>query len=131
MKPGQRRQGAQRMWRAKDFETIDIIEGEAYVEVESGAQVSLGAKLSELLAEETPEDLLKRVKSFKRSVEDALARSSSAFQILRQLETSGLKDCARCTRELEDRLAKNPHYQVLNKLAEAEELVRALGAGGR
>ena len=88
MKPGQRRQGAQRMWRAKDFETIDIIEGEAYVEVESGAQVSLGAKLSELLAEETPEDLLKRVKSFKRSVEDALARQgrSAADASLDEME---------------------------------------------
>jgi hypothetical protein len=83
----------------------------------------LGARLSELLAQETPDDLLERLGQFKRSVEVALRRSSSAFHILRQLEESGLKDCARCTRELEARLAGNPHYLVLAKIAEAEKLV--------
>lgn len=63
---------------------------------------------------------------FKRSVEDALRRSSSAFHILRQLEESGLKDCARCTGELEAKLASNPHYLVLGKIAEAEKLITEL-----
>ena len=67
-----------------------------------------------------------RLAEFKRSVEDALRRSSSAYHILRQLEESGLKDCARCTRELEAKLAGNPHYLVLSKIAEAEKLVSEL-----
>lgn len=87
---------------------------------------SLGARLSELLAQESPDDLLGRLAVFKRSVEDALRRSSSAFHILRQLEESGLKDCARCTGELEAKLASNPHYLVLGKIAEAEKLVTEL-----
>jgi hypothetical protein len=87
---------------------------------------SLGARLSELLAQESPDDLLGRLGEFKRSVEEALRRSSSAYHILRQLEESGLKDCARCTRELEARLAGNPHYLVLAKIAEAEKLVTEL-----
>lgn len=87
-----------------------------------------GARLSELLAQETPQDLLVRLDAFKRSVEDALRRSSSAFEILRQLEESGLKDCARCTRELETRLERNPHYIVLRKIAEAEKAVTELTA---
>ena len=89
----------------------------------NGDAASLGARLSELLAQETPDDLLGRLAVFKRSVEDALRRSSSAYNILRQLEESGLKDCARCTRELEARLAANPHYLVLSKIVEAEKLV--------
>lgn len=89
-------------------------------------ETSLGTRLSELLAQETPDDLLNRLAVFKRSVEEALRRSSSAFHILRQLEESGLKDCARCTRELEARLANNPHYLVLGKIAEAEKLVTEL-----
>ncbi len=89
---------------------------------------SLGARLSELLAQESPDDLLGRLAVFKRSVEEALRRSSSAFHILRQLEESGLKDCARCTHELEARLAGNPHYLVLGKIAEAEKLVSELRA---
>jgi hypothetical protein len=89
-------------------------------------EASLGTSLSELLAQETPDDLLNRLAVFKRSVEEALRRSSSAFHILRQLEESGLKDCARCTRELEARLANNPHYLVLGKIAEAEKLVTEL-----
>jgi hypothetical protein len=93
-----------------------------------GEAASLGARLSELLAQETPEALLGRLAEFRQSVEEALRRSSSAYHILRQLEESGLKDCARCTRELEARLANNPHYLVLGKIAEAEKLVSELKA---
>jgi len=124
-----RRVGAERMWRARDGSHLDVIEGKA-VEVDTDAQ-SLGARLSELLAEESPESLLQRLQGFKRSVEDALARSSSAFQILRQLESAGLKDCARCTAELEERLARNPHFRVLGKLAEAESLLKEFTAPTR
>jgi hypothetical protein len=87
-----------------------------------------GARLSELLAQETPHDLLGRLGEFRRSVADALTRSSSTYQLLRQLEDSGLKDCARCTHELEARLACNPHYVVLRKLDEAEKAVAKLTA---
>jgi hypothetical protein len=113
--------------------TIDAVAEE----VDSGASswsksngeiASFGARLSQLLAQETPRDLLGRLAEFRQSVEDALKRSSSAFQILQQLEESGLKDCARCTRELETRLAANPHYVVLRKIAEAEKLVSELTA---
>lgn len=90
--------------------------------------VRFGARLSELLSQETPAELLSRLGEFKRSVELALQRSSSSYQVLRQLEDSGLKDCARCTRELEQRLAGNPHYVVLSKITEAERLVSQLTA---
>jgi hypothetical protein len=92
----------------------------------NGEIASFGARLSQLLAQETPHDLLGRLAEFKQSVEDALRRSSSAYQILRQLEESGLKDCARCTREMETSLAGNPHYVVLRKIAEAEKAVSEL-----
>lgn len=127
MKPDWRRNGAERMWRGR--ESLEIIEGKA-VELDTEA-LNLGARLTELLAEESPEELLRRLQSFKRSVEDSLARSSSAFQILRQLDDAGLKECARCTEELEQRLARNPHYRVLGKLAEAEQLVAELTAPGK
>jgi len=94
----------------------------------NGEVASLGARLSEILSQETPDELLARLGEFKRSVEDALKRSSSAFQILRQLEESGLRDCARCTHELEERLAGNPHYLVLAKIEEAEKLVSQMVA---
>ncbi len=129
MSMDQRRVGAERIWRGRDAGRADIIEGKA-VEIDTDA-VNLGARLSELLAEESPESLHLRLQTFKRSVEDALARSSSAFQILRQLESAGLKDCARCTAELEERLARNPHYRVLGKLAEAEKLLEELSAPSR
>lgn len=129
MSMDQRRVGAERMWRGRNTGSLDVIEGKA-VEIDSDT-VNLGARLSELLAEESPESLQLRLQTFKRSVEDALARSSSAFQILRQLESAGLKDCARCTAELEERLARNPHYRVLGKLVEAEQLLEELSAPKR
>lgn len=128
MTPDQRRHGAERMWRRHEHD-VEIIEGTA-VEVNTEA-LNLGARLSELLAEESPETLLKRLQTFKKSVEDALIRSSSAFQILRQLEGAGLKDCARCTAELEERLARNPHFRVLGKLSEAEALINELTRAAR
>jgi hypothetical protein len=94
----------------------------------SGEIASFGARLTELLAQETPQDLLGRLGDFKRSVDLALRRSSSVYQILQQLEESGLKDCARCTQELEARLARNPHYVVLRKIEEAEKLVAEVTA---
>jgi hypothetical protein len=87
----------------------------------NGEIARFGARLSQLLAQETPNDLLARVTEFRRSVEQELRRTSSIYQILEQLEESGLQDCARCTEELEARLAANPHYIVLRKLAEAEK----------
>ena len=116
-------------------QTIDAVAEEVDVGSSSwsrsngnGEIASFGARLSQLLAQETPHDLLGRLAEFKLSVEDALRRSSSAYQILHQLEESGLKDCARCTRELETRLAGNPHYVVLRKIAEAEKAVSELTA---
>lgn len=97
----------------------------------SSEATSLGARLTELLAQDTPEDLLRRLSDFKQSIEKALQRSSSAYQILQQLEESGLGDCARCTRELQERMATNPHYVVLAKLGEAEKLVSDLVNIGR
>ena len=94
----------------------------------SGEIARFGARLSQLLAQETPNDLLARVVEFRRSVEQELRRTSSIFQILEQLEESGLQDCARCTEELEGRLATNPHYVVLRKLAEAEKQVADIAA---
>jgi hypothetical protein len=94
----------------------------------NGEIASFGARLTELLAQETPHDLLGRLGDFRRSVEDALRRSSTTYRLLQQLEESGLTDCARCTRELEARLAGNPHYVVLRKIAEAEKLVADLAA---
>jgi hypothetical protein len=87
-----------------------------------------GARLSELLTRETPHDLLGRLAEFKRSVDEPLRRASSAYQLLRQLEESGLKDRAGCTRELEARLATNPHYVVLRKIAEAERAIAEITA---
>jgi hypothetical protein len=100
-----------------------------YGPLSRGEAANLGARLTELLAQDTPEDLLRRLSEFRQSIEKSLSRSSSAYQILQQLEESGLKDCARCTKELEERLAKNPHFAVLAKLEEAEKLVTELTGG--
>ena len=125
MKSREHGDGAERMWRVAPRERNALEDHNTFIDID-GEAVSLGARLSELLAQESPEELLARLADFKRSVEAALARSSSAFQILRQLEGSGLKDCARCTHELEQRLASNAHFQVLGKLAEAEQLLANL-----
>ena len=125
MKIGSRRNGA-----SGTVATLDHVPSPAPLlrPPAGGDAPSLGARLSELLSQETPDSLLERLAEFKASVEDALKRSSSAYQILSQLQSSGLQDCARCTQELETRLAANPHYVVLAKIAEAEHAVRALKA---
>lgn len=114
---------------------IDVVAEEVDVEALPRAKVSInreiarfGARLSELLTQETPHDLLGRLAEFKRSVDEPLRRASSAYRLLRQLEESGLENRAHCTRELEARLATNPHYVVLRKIAEAEREIAAITA---
>lgn len=86
----------------------------------------LKARLGALMGEESPEQLGLRLAEFKRSVRNTLLASSSAYAILDQLASSGLADCAKCTREIEARLVSNPHYIVLNKLEEAERQIAAI-----
>lgn len=83
------------------------------------------------MGEQSPEQLAQKLSEFRRSVHQALIASSSAFAILDQLADSGLRDCAKCTHELEARLVSNPHYIVLGKLIEAEQLLARLGRGVR
>lgn len=75
---------------------IDVVAEEVDVEALPRAKASInreiarfGARLSELLTQETPHDLLGRLAEFKRSVDEPLRRSSSAYRLLRQLEESG------------------------------------------
>ena len=79
--------------------------------------------LGSFAGDDSPERLLQQLAEFKRAVHTSLQRSSSAYQILHQIEDSGLRDCVKCTREIEARLAANPHYLVLGKLLEAERLL--------
>lgn len=87
---------------------------------------SLNERLSQLFNDESVERLSARLGEFKRSVSQSLEKSSHAYQILLQLEDSNLKDCARCTKELEVRLVSNPHYIVIRKLEEAEKQIARL-----
>ena len=98
---------------------------------QAGAGSDLRARLTDLMGEQSPEQLAQKLSEFRRSVHQTLIASSSAFAVLDQLADSGLKDCAKCTHELEARLAGNPHYVVLGKLVEAEQLLARLGAGAR
>lgn len=91
----------------------------------------LRSRLSQLMGDESPERLALRLSEFRKSVRETLIASSSAFAILDQLADSELKDCAKCTRELEARLAGNPHYIVLGKLYEAEQVLAKLGHSAR
>ena len=77
------------------------------------------------------ERLALRLGEFRKSVRETLIASSSAFAILDQLADSGLKDCAKCTRELEARLAGNPHYIVHGELYDAEQVLAKLGHSAR
>jgi hypothetical protein len=97
----------------------------------SSSGSDLRSRLTELMGEQTPEQLAQRLSEFKRSVHQTLIASSSAFAILDQLADSGLKDCAKCTHELQSRLATNPHYLVLGKLQEAEQLLAQIGDRSR
>ena len=97
----------------------------------AGAEMAgLLDRLGSFAGDDSPESLQQRLAEFRQAVHTALQRSSSAYQILHQIEDSGLRDCVKCTREIESRLARNPHYLVLGKLIEAERLL-AQAAGGR
>jgi len=92
---------------------------------------SLNERLSQLFTADSVERLATRIAEFKRSISQSLEKSSQAYQILLQLTDSNLKDCARCTKELEARLVSNPHYIVIQKLEEAERQIARLDSQRR
>ena len=96
-----------------------------------GGGSDLRSRLGDLMGEESPERLRQRLAEFRRTVRETLIATSSAYAVLDQLSQSGLRDCAKCTREIEARLANNPHYIVLEKLEEAERRLAELGYAAR
>jgi hypothetical protein len=87
---------------------------------------SLNERLTQLFNDESVERLSARLAEFRRSLEQTLEKSSQPYQLLMQLEETNLKDCARCTQQLQARLDTNPHYRVLGKLREAQQLLDQL-----
>lgn len=87
---------------------------------------SLNERLNQLFNDESVERLSARLGEFRRSLEQTLEKSSQPYQLLMQLEETNLKDCARCTQQLQARLDANPHYRVLGKLREAQQLLDQL-----
>jgi hypothetical protein len=68
--------------------------------------------------------LAHQILELRQRISAELARSSKDYEILSQLDEHDLRECARCTKELERRLAADPRYLVLQKLDETYALAK-------
>lgn len=73
---------------------------------------------------QTKPSLAHQILDLRRRISADLASSSKDYEILSQLDENDLRECARCTKELERRLAMDPRYQVIQKLDETYALAK-------
>jgi hypothetical protein len=68
------------------------------------------------------DDIGRDLQSVVDKLKDRLAANSPEYKALVVINGAGLRDCTRCVRELETRLAGNPSYVLLKKLEELHGL---------
>jgi hypothetical protein len=78
----------------------------------------------------TLDTVLRDIADLRIAVRHAFIEASPEYQLLIELSDNGLRDCAKCVRELESRAAQHPYNKMLTKIDTAyDSAVRATRAG--
>ena len=102
--------------------------------IENGTLVA-GPYVAPARAERADLDLdavIRELSDLRMAVRHAFVAASPEYQLLLELSDTGLRDCAKCVRELEARAAQHPYNKMLAKIDVAyDAAVRATRPGGR
>ena len=78
------------------------------------------------------DSVIRELSDLRMAVRHAFVAASPEYQLLLELSETGLRDCAKCVRELEARAAQHPYNKMLGKIDAAyDAAVRATRPGGR
>ena len=66
------------------------------------------------------------ISNLRTTVREAFVAASPEYQLLTELTENGLRDCAKCLRELEARAAQHPYNRMLIKIDAAYDAARRL-----
>ena len=76
--------------------------------------------------------VIRGIADLRIAVRHAFIAASPEYQLLLELSENGLRDCAKCVRELEARAAQHPYNKMLNKIDAAyDAAVRTTRAGNK
>jgi hypothetical protein len=74
--------------------------------------------------------VIRDIADLRIAVRHAFIEASPEYQLLIELSDNGLRDCAKCVRELEARAAQHPYNKMLTKIDVAyDAAVRSTRAG--
>ena len=83
-------------------------------------------------AELSLDAVIRELSDLRMAVRHAFVNASPEYQLLLELSDTGLRDCAKCVRELEARAAQHPYNKMLAKIDVAyDSAVRATRPGSR
>lgn len=78
----------------------------------------------------TLDTVIRDIADLRIAVRHAFIEASPEYQLLIELSDNGLRDCAKCVRELEARAAQHPYNKMLTKIDAAyDAAVRSTRAG--
>ena len=82
--------------------------------------------------EVTLDSVVRDIADLRIAIRHAFIAASPEYQLLIELSENGLRDCAKCVRELETRAAQHPYNKMLTKVDAAyDAAVRTSRPGGK
>ncbi len=76
------------------------------------------------------DNVIREISELRTSIREAFVVASPEYQLLNELTESGLRDCAKCLRELEARAAQHPYNKMLLKIDAAFDAARRMTRAG-
>ena len=81
-------------------------------------------------SELTLDSVIRDIADLRIAIRHAFIAASPEYQLLIELSENGLRDCAKCVRELEARAAQHPYNKMLTKVDAAYDAAVRTTSGG-
>lgn len=85
---------------------------------------------SELAPTLTIDTVIREISELRTAVREAFVVACPEYQLLNELTENGLRDCAKCLRELEARAAQHPYNKMLLRIDSAYDTARQMTRAG-
>jgi hypothetical protein len=84
----------------------------------------------EVAATLTIDNVIREISDLRLAIREAFVAASPEYQLLNELTENGLRDCAKCLRELESRAAQHPYNKMLLRIDAAYDTARNMTRAG-
>lgn len=78
----------------------------------------------------TIDTVIRNISELRTAIREAFVVACPEYQLLNELTENGLRDCAKCLRELEARAAQHPYNKMLLRIDAAYDTARQMTRAG-